>query len=64
MLGIPPEAKKETEALLDAYQRVISKMKAKPKAAVTQRPPLAESIELAGTRFGVDECPVTPVNAS
>jgi hypothetical protein len=62
-LGIPEEAKKESEALLKAYQGGINKTKAKSGAVANGAIPY-EAIELAATRLGITECPIAPVNAS
>lgn len=61
-LGMPDEAKRDVEAFLNAYQRSIDKVKAKPKAATGATIPY-EAIELAGTAFGVSECPVTSLSS-
>ncbi len=60
-LGVPEEGRKEAEVFLAAYQRAIAKIRANPKAAATNATPPYEAIELAGTRFGVTECPVVQV---
>ncbi len=62
-LGIPEEAKKEAEAFLTAYEGAINKTEAESKAVVEGATPY-EAIELAGTRLGVSECPIAPVNTN
>lgn len=64
-LGIPDEAKNEIEAFLGQYQRSIDKTKEKLKI-VALTPQLAphEAIAVAGTKLGITECPISPVNAN
>jgi hypothetical protein len=62
-LGLPDEAKKEAEALGEAYRRSIKKTKGDPEGAAGYSIPY-EEIELAGARFGISECPVAPVNGN
>lgn len=64
-LGMPDEAKKETKALLKAYQRGIEKTKAKARALVEIEGFVPyEGVELAATRLGASECPVAAVNTA
>jgi hypothetical protein len=61
-LGIPSEAKKDVEAFLAASQKAIDKSKANPKAIAEGNPALLAA-EVPGTKFGVTECPIAPVDA-
>jgi hypothetical protein len=64
-LGVPQDAKREVEALFAAYRKGIERTKEKAKlVALTERLAPHEVIAVAGTRFGVTECPISPVNAS
>lgn len=61
-LGIPEDAKKEVEALLEAYRKAIDLTKEKTKiVALTERLAPHEAVAITGTRFGVTECPISPV---
>jgi hypothetical protein len=63
-LGIPAEARKDTEAFLVASQKVIDWLKARPQALIEgQVPPYAKA-EVAGTKFGVTECPFAAAKPS
>lgn len=61
-LGIPKEAKREVQAFLKAAQDVIDAAKANPGVFVEAASPY-EATELAGRRFGLVACPITPVEA-
>ena len=61
-LGIPKEAKREVQTFLKAAQNVIDIAKANPGAFVEAVSPY-EATELAGRRFGLVACPITPVEA-
>lgn len=60
-LGIPGEAKKDSQALLRAYEVAIEKIKAKPRAVANATAEPYVPVEVAGTAFGVSECPIAPV---
>ncbi|HEY5815728.1 MAG TPA: hypothetical protein VIS95_05250 [Solirubrobacterales bacterium] len=61
-LGVPEEAKQEVQAFLEAYAKAIDEAKADAKAVAEGSFPF-EPVELAGTRFGISECPIAPVEA-
>jgi peptide deformylase len=63
-LGMPKEAKKEAEALLEAYRKAIAQMKAKAKAIVESKTEPQEAVTLAARRIGIARCPVAPVASS
>lgn len=60
-LGIPTESKKEAQAFLAAAQKMVEKARANPIAFDSSYNPY-EAVEVAGTRFGVSKCPISPVN--
>jgi hypothetical protein len=62
-LGIPDDARKETEALLTAYQKSIDRTKAKAKSLAEIEGYIPyEGAELAATRLGASDCPVAVVS--
>jgi len=63
-LGMPGEAKKEAQALLDAYQKAIDQMQAKPKAVAESKTDPQETVALPARRIGIVRCPVAPVTGS
>jgi hypothetical protein len=62
-MGVPEEAQSEVEALLKAYRKAIDRTKANARVvALTEKLAPHEEIAVAATRFGVTECPISPVN--
>lgn len=59
-LGIPDDAKQNAQGFLGGMQSVIDRAKAKPKQ-VAESSNVFEAAELAGAKFGITECPLTPV---
>jgi len=64
-LGTPKDAKKEAEALLEAYRKAIDQTKVKAKAIVeSQAAEPQEAVALAARRIGIARCPVAPVTGT
>jgi hypothetical protein len=69
-LGIPKEAKKEAEALLEAYRKAIDRTKTRAKAIlenaakVVGSPEPQEAVALAARRIGIARCPIAPVTGN
>jgi hypothetical protein len=69
-LGIPKGAKKEAEALLEAYRKAIDRTKTRAKAIlenaakVVGSPEPQEAVALAARRIGIARCPIAPVTGN
>lgn len=69
-LGLPKEAKKEAEALLDAYQKAIYRTKTRARAIIENvekvvgSPEPQEAVALAARRIGIARCPIAPVTGN
>jgi hypothetical protein len=61
-LGIPDEGTTQVQAFFKAIQKMIAKAEADPEAFANQGSPY-EGAELAGRRYGISACPISPVSA-
>lgn len=59
-LGIPSEKEKQARAFLAAQQQAIESAEANPTTFFSSEKTL-EAVELAGTRYGIRECPIAEV---
>lgn len=62
-LGTPSGGKKDAEAFLRALLRTVETAKEKPRQMAYGYNPFGV-VEVAGTKFGISECPIAPVNAN
>lgn len=59
--GTPDEGAGEAEAFLREMRKLTAKAQANPKS-ITEASRPYESVEVAGTRYGISECPLTTVS--